>query len=248
MNVDFLIDLHKGNKRQGPGSDEHTKQALHLAGLLGGGRGLQVADLGCGTGAPTLILAACLKARIIAVDLFQDFLDVLDDSAKAQGLSDQITTHLGSMEALPFAEGHFDVIWAEGSIYNMGFERGVRDLRPFLKSGGILAVSELTWLTHERPQEIQQHWDSEYPEIATASEKICCLERQGFLLKGYFPLPQHCWTENYYRPLATACDRFLARHESGAARAIVEAEKSEIALYEKYSRYYSYGFYIAQKL
>ena len=44
-------------------------------------------------------------------------------------------------------------------------------------------------------------------------------------------------------------DEFLERHgQSAQAKAIVEEEKDEIALYEKYSDYYSYGVYVAKKL
>ena len=39
------------------------------------------------------------------------------------------------MDALPFSPGEFDVIWAEGSIYNIGFERGLREWRQYLKPG-----------------------------------------------------------------------------------------------------------------
>jgi hypothetical protein len=44
-------------------------------------------------------------------------------------------------------------------------------------------------------------------------------------------------------------DAFLKRHgQSEQARAIVEAEQHEIALYEKYGEYYSYGVYVAKKV
>jgi len=248
MTYDLLIDLHKSNPRQGPGSDEHTRRALHLAGLMNTTDLLQVVDIGSGAGASTLTLAENLNAKITAVDLFQDFLDVLNTEARKRGAADRITTLAVSMEELPFEEGSLDVIWAEGSIYNIGFEKGVAYFRRFLKPGGILAVSEITWLSKDRPEEIQQHWGAEYPEIATASEKIGILEDQGFVLKGYFPLPESCWIENYYTPLENTFDGFIAKHDSDDARAIVGAEKAEIALYEKYRAYYSYGFYIAQRI
>jgi hypothetical protein len=42
---------------------------------------------------------------------------------------------------------------------------------------------------------------------------------------------------------------FLERHGwSRQAKAIVEAEKHEISLYEKYRDYYSYGVYTAKKI
>jgi ubiquinone/menaquinone biosynthesis C-methylase UbiE len=248
MNYDLLIDLHKGNKRQGPGGDEQTKQAMQLAGLMNSSQALQIADIGCGTGASTLVLAKNLNATITAVDLFQDFLDVLSADADKHGVADKIKTLAVSMEKLPFEEASLDVIWAEGAIYNMGFAKGVEYFKRFLKPGGILAASEITWLTNERPTEIQHHWDAEYPEITTASDKIKILEEQGFVLKGYFRLPESNWTQNYYTPLENTFDGFIAKHDTDDARAIVEAEKAEIDLYKKYKNYYSYGFYIAQTI
>lgn len=225
MNYDLLIDLHKGNKRQGPGGDEQTIQALQLAGLVGSSKPVKIADIGCGTGASTLTLAEHLNADITAVDLFQEFLDILNANAEKRGVADKIKTLACSMEELPFEECSLDVIWAEGAIYNMGFAKGVEYFKRFLKPGGILAASEITWLTKDRPAEIQQHWDAEYLEIATASDKIKVLEEHGFVLKGYFPLPEPSWIENYYTPLENTFDSFIGKHDSDDARAIVEAEK-----------------------
>ena len=247
MNYDLLTDLHRGNKRQGPGGDEQTKKALHLAGLIDSFKPLKIADIGCGTGASTLVLAENLNATITAVDLFQDFLNALSEDADKLSVANKIKTLAVSMEDLPFEESSLDVIWAEGAIYNMGFAKGVEYFKHFLKPGGILAVSEITWLTNERPSEIQQYWDAEYPEIATASDKIKVLEDHGFILKGYFPLPESSWIGNYYTPLENTFDGFIAKYDSEDARTIVEAEKAEIALYRKHQNYYSYGFYIAQK-
>lgn len=247
MNYKLLIELYKANVRQGPGGDEQTLQALHMTGLVGASELLHVADIGCGTGASTLTLAENLNAQITAVDLFQDFLDVLNLRAQKRCVADKINTLVASMDELPFEEASLDLIWAEASIYNMGFEKGVKYLRHFLKTGAILAVSEITWLTQARPEEIQKHWDLEYPEIATASDKTNLLESSGFILKGYFSLPTHCWIENYYTPLEDACDQLIAQHPTQDAKELIEAEKAEIALYKKYADYYSYGFYIAQK-
>jgi SAM-dependent methyltransferase len=153
------------------------------------------------------------------------------------------------MEDLPFSEGEFDVIWSEGAIYNMGFEAGVSAWNHFLKPGGKLVVSEITWLSATRPDELESHWNKEYPEIDVASAKIGILERNGYTPEGYFFLPDLCWVENYYSPMQSRFSSFLARHgQSAEAKEIVECEKAEIALCEKYRNYYSYGFYIARKL
>lgn len=248
IQLQLLIDLHKSNFRQGPGGEAETKQALMLA-ELDKSHPLKIADIGCGTGASTIQLAGELDAEITAVDFLPEFLEELQARAEEHGVADKITTLSCSMDDMPFADGEFDVIWSEGAIYNMGFEAGVKEWKRFLKTGGKLIVSEITWLTAERPAEIQSHWDAEYPEIDVSSAKMKILEQQGYRPEGYFYLPTSCWLDNYYRPLKNDFDAFLDRNcSSKQAKEIVECEKYEIALYEKYRDYISYGVYIASKL
>ena len=246
--IDLLVDLHRKAVRQGPGGEAETRLAIALSGLSGR-RNLKIADIGCGTGASTIILAKSLHADITAVDFLPDFLKELERRAKAEGVSEQITTLAASMDALTFEPSALDAIWSEGAIYNIGFEKGIRSWRPFLKPGGILAVSELTWLTEKRPTELDDHWSREYPEVATASEKMALLEAHGFTPLGYFPLSEACWLDNYYRPMQERFEAFVTKHDnSAAARSIVEVEQLEIDLYERFSAFVSYGFYVARKL
>jgi ubiquinone/menaquinone biosynthesis C-methylase UbiE len=243
----LLIDLHKRAKRQGPGGDAETEKAIDLA-MLDPSASLRIADIGCGTGSSTMLLARFLNARITAVDFLQDFLGTLENRADKMGLSDKIRTLNCSMDNLPFGDEEYDVIWSEGAIYNIGFEKGVKDWKRFLKTGGMMVVSEITWLTTDRPSELQEYWKNEYPEIDTASSKIEILENNGYSPVAYFVLPEHCWLDNYYRPMQDSFEAFLKRNgNSEKAQAIVENEKNEIAMYEKYKGHYSYGVYIARK-
>ncbi len=133
-NLNLLIDLHIAAERQGPGGEAETRRAIELSGLSKR-RSLKVADIGCGTGASTLVLARELDAQIIAVDSLSEFLEVLRSRAARAGLADRISTVNASMDTLPFEAGSLDAIWSEGAIYNMGFESGVRQWRRFLKRG-----------------------------------------------------------------------------------------------------------------
>ena len=244
----LLIDLHKNANRQGPGGDAESEKALNLA-MIDRAAPLKIVDIGCGTGASTLLLARLLETQITAVDFLQDFLDVLEGRAENMGLSDKVTTLCCSMDNLPFGDEAYDVIWSEGAIYNIGFEKGVKDWKRFLKTGGMMVVSEITWLTTDRPSELQEYWQNEYPAIDTASSKIEIMENNGYSPVAYFVLPEQCWLDNYYRPMQDGFEAFLKRNgNSERAQAIVNAEKKEIALYEKYKAHYSYGVYIARKL
>lgn len=246
--LELLIDFHIEGKRQGPGSDNDTLKALNMINIIKH-ENIKVADIGCGTGAQTIKVAENINGKIIAIDLFPEFLDILNSNAKKSGISEKVETLEANMENLPFPAEEFDIIWSEGAIYNMGFKKGINYWKKFLKKGGYIALSEITWLTNTRPQEIENHWNFEYPEIGTASEKIRVLEEEGFKPTGYFFLPESSWIGSYYSPAEYRFDSFLKKYNySDDARNIIEQEKNEISLYKKYKDYFSYGFYVAEKL
>lgn len=244
---DLLVDLHRDGLRQGPGSDAETQRALDLT-RVEKSAPLQVADIGCGTGASALVLARSLpQARIVAVDIFSEFLQRLTERARAAGCSDRIEPLEASMESLPFAAESLDLIWSEGAIYTMGFAAGIAAWRPLLRSGGVIALSEITWLQPDPPQEISGHWTTEYSEIATAAQKITILEQAGYDLLGYFVLPPTNWIE-YYAPLENRLSAFLERHRGRPdAVQVAAAERYEADLYRRFHEWFSYGFYVARK-
>ncbi len=245
--LDLIIDLHQGADRQGPGSNGDTLKALEMMNLPSADE-LKVADIGCGSGAQTIALAQYINGHITAVDLLPDFLRQLNEKAQRVGLTESITTLEASMSELPFMSQEFDVIWSEGAIYNMGFEQGIKAWRQYLKEGGYLALTEITWISNSRPQEIEQFWQKHYPEIDTASNKIKVLEDNGYSLSGYFYLKENAWLTNYYEPMIERFEPFLERHNhSELARKVIEDSRQEVVMYQRYKDYYSYGFYIAQK-
>lgn len=245
--LELIVDFHKDAHRQGPGSEDETLQALELAGITKN-KSLKIADIGCGTGSHTITLAKNTNAQIIGVDLFPAFLEKLKNRARELNLQNRISTHAKSMDNLPFKKDEFDIIWSEGAIYNIGFEAGIKNWKTYLKTGGYLCVSEITWITNSRPKELEEFWMQEYPEVDRASNKIKLLEENGYTLTGYFYLSQDSWIKNYYEPMEKQFPSFLERHNhSEMAKSIVNEYKREIDEYLKYKDYYSYGFYIARK-
>lgn len=246
--MELMMHLHFNNKRQGPGSEEATQLAISLAGL-DREKSYKIADIGCGTGAQTMTLARALNGEIVAVDLFAVFLEKLKERMVGETFKASITTLPASMDQLPFEQEMFDVIWSEGAVYNMGFKNGVCYWKNFLKKGGVLAVSELTWITNSRPFELEKFWNGEYAEMNTVSGKIRILEEAGYKVLAHFILPDNCWVDNYYVPLMTAHKEFLKMFpDNEMALHIVETDRQEFEFYKKYKDYYNYGFYIARKL
>ncbi len=247
MVSEFMYELFSDIPRQGPGSDECTRKAYELLSDLPPQP--NILDVGCGSGMQTLELARVSEGQITAVDNHQPYLDDLQGRAEAARLDTRIRTVNGSMFELPFAKGSFDLTWSEGAIYIIGFEKGLREWKSLVRCGGYLVVSELSWIETDTPDEIRTYWEGEYPAIRTIAENIGIIGQEGYDLVGSFVLPESGWWDGFYRPLQRRMD--LLRHKYAANRealAVLDASKREVDMYEKYSRYYGYVFYLMQSV
>jgi len=243
----LICEYYSALERQGPGSPEVTLKALGFVDNLTDRA--RIADIGCGTGGQTRVLAGGAKGEIVGVDLFPAFIDLFNANAKKSGLEKRVKGILASMEALPFEEASFDLLWSEGAIYNIGFQRGLNEWRRYLKPHGTIAVSEASWFTKERPAEIHEFWTREYPEIDTIPNKVAQFQDAGYLPVAAFILPETCWTDHYYRPQTAVQKKFLDAHKGNkTAEDLVANQRHEAALYEIYKAYYGYVFYIGKKL
>ena len=121
-----------------------------------------------------------MRRDVTGLDFFPGFIDRFNADARRLHLADRVKGVVGSMDALPFRAGELDLIWSEGAIYNIGFERGLNEWREYLKPGGYLAVSESVWFTDERPTEIHDFWVDAYPEIDTIPNKVAQIHRAGY--------------------------------------------------------------------
>ena len=247
FDIQMISDFFNLLERQGPGSPEMTIHALSYIDNLPDNA--KIADLGCGNGGQTITLAENVKGHITALDLFTDFIQKLKDRIKENDLEDKISAIEGSMDDLPFAEGELDLIWCEGAIYNIGFEEGLKYWHKYLKQDGYVVVSEASWFTPTRPDEIQKFWDDNYPGIDIISTKVRQMEEAGYMAVTHFILPESCWLEDFYAPMPEASDKFLKKYNhSKAAVEFIKMSDAEIALYKKYKQYYGYVFYIGKKI
>jgi SAM-dependent methyltransferase len=247
FDFDLICEYFSSIKRQGPGSPETTRKALGFIDKLDNES--SIVDLGCGTGAQTMVLAQNVYGQITGIDLFPAFIDIFNQNAADLKLQDRVKGITGTMEDLPFGDEEFDLIWSEGAIYNIGFKRGINEWYKFLKPRGYLAVTEATWFTEERPVEIDEFWKNSYPEIDTLANKVIQMQKAGYILQAAFVLPRECWTDHYYIPQIAAQEAFLKKHAGNrVAEELVTNQKHEAELYKKYNKYYGYVFYIGQKI
>ena len=245
--IDLIIETHVGLERQGPGSSEMTAKALGFLNDLNDiSRAL---DLGCGTGGQTMVLAQNITGSIIGVDLFPDFIEVFNDNAKRLGFEDRVSGIVGSMDDLSFQKGEFDLIWSEGAIDNIGFEKGLGYWHDFLKKNGHIAVTCPSWIADECPAEIEKFWSEASHKLNTVGESISIMQKAGYSFVASFVLPEKCWTDNYFGP-REAAEKALSEKYPGnkTVEAYIQEDNYEVELYSKYKQYYGYVFYIGKKV
>ena len=247
FDLKLICEYYSTIERQGPGSPEVTIKALSFIDNLTNES--KIVDIGCGTGGQTMVIANHTSGQITGIDLFPTFIDLFNINSQKLNLQDRVNGIVGSMENLPFQNEELDLIWSEGAIYNIGFERGINEWYKFLKRGAFLAVSEISWFTEERPVEIDEFWNNEYPEIDTISNKVTQMEKAGYIPIATFVLPENCWTENFYTPQVSAQEKFLQKYLGNkSAEEFVENQRYEAELYDKYKEFYGYVFYIGKKV
>jgi SAM-dependent methyltransferase len=247
FDLNLIAEYYSHVERQGPGSPEVTKKALSFIDNLTDQS--RIADLGCGTGGQTMVMAQHSPGTITGIDLFPRFIELFNQNAAKLNLQDRVSGVVGSMDDLSFKQEELDLIWSEGAIYNIGFERGLREWRELLKPGGYTAVSEASWFTEERPAEIEEFWQDAYPGIDTIPTKVAQMQEAGYMPVASFILPENCWIKHFYEPQVAAQEAFLKKHAGNTtAEDFIANQRHEEQLYYKYKEFYGYVFYIGKKL
>ena len=244
--IELLIELHAGLDRQGPGDRASTERALSLCeGLPDAPR---IADIGCGSGAQTLDLARATRGDITAIDLSEDFLQTLRAKVEEQGLGWRLSIVAGDMNDLPFAEDEFDLLWSEGAIYIMGFDQGLKTWRRFVRPGGWLCVTELSFIRDEVPQDCLDQWSELYPAMRNSKANVAAARELGWEVAADFAIPATAWTRDYYGPLRERLGPFREKYaDDPDAQAVVEMTEAEMELYDTYPDYYGYVFYVMRR-
>jgi len=127
----------------------HFEKLHHLLRLVDfdGYRGRSVLDVGCGAGVD-LARFARGGADVTGVDVAQSAVELARTNFEQQGLRGRFEVANG--EALPFADGTFDLVFAHGVVqYTANPQRLVDECRRVLKPGGkavFQVYNRVSWL------------------------------------------------------------------------------------------------------
>jgi SAM-dependent methyltransferase len=229
---------HEGLPREAPGSAGTTRTLLRLAEPLR--RRPRVLDIGCGTGPASLILAADTGGMVVAVDTHRPFLQRLHAEAAAAGHADRVHPVVGSMRELPLPDAAFDLLWAEGSAYVLGFDAALTAWRRLLAPRGVLVLTEAEWTTAEPDPEARAFWDAGYPDMRSTAGNVRAAQDLGWTVVATYRLPDSDWSA-YYDPLAARLDGL---RRGGIDPAVLDEVGREIALRRRHGADYGYTGYV----
>jgi len=156
---------------------KYTRRAFRMLPKLDKPR---ILDIGCGSGVPTMELARLGQGEVIGIDIDQPALDKLNRKIREAGFANRVQAINCSVLDMVFPNESFDVIWSEGSIFVIGFERGIREWKRFLKANGFMVIHD---------------------EKGNVEKKLEQISKCGYKLLGYFILSEDTWWTEYFAPL-----------------------------------------------
>lgn len=242
----FFHELFESLPRQGPGLEASTLKALACLPPVGPKH--RILDVGCGSGTQTLVLAQHCPANIVATDLHQPFLRTLEAKVAELNLRHRITTVQADMGNLPFADGEFDVVWAEGSSFIIGFAKALELWQRLVKPGGYMVISELTTAAGELPAELRDFCLPNPEEDGSVEGRLKAVRQHGYDLVTHFALPKEGWSQTYYEPLRQQLEPFERRHQQDPAALEVASHcRHELDLFQRYGDLYGYTFFVMKR-
>jgi hypothetical protein len=149
------------------------------------------------------------------------------------------------MKRIPEVFNSIDLLWSEGAAYNIGFGNALKDWSAALAPGGLVVVSELSWLGESAPEEAVDFFRSGYPAMKSVRENMTIAEAAGYRRLATHTLPRSAWIDGYYEVLGPRAKSLLG-HADGAVRELAAQTVKEIEVYDRSAESYGYVFFVLQ--
>jgi ubiquinone/menaquinone biosynthesis C-methylase UbiE len=167
-----------------------------------------ILDVGCGSGVPTIELAKISDGHVIGIDIDATSLNSLQRKIKEMGLNNRVSVIKDSILTMDFPEESFDIIWAEGSIFVIGFENSLKKWHRFLKPSRFLVIHD---------------------ENKDKNKKLGLITKYGYALIAQFELTDNLWWLKYYTPLEKLIQGFRHKYPNDS-ELINELNKDQIEI------------------
>ena len=203
---------------------KYTRQAYKT---LPGLNSPVILDIGCGTGVAALELAQLSNGTITGIDIDEQSIHIFNEKIKKQKLSDRIKAVKLSLFDINFPDESFDIIWSEGTIFVIGFEKGLEEWKRFLKKNGFLIIHD----------EFKDH-----------EKKISMIFGSGYTMIDCFMISSDIWWEEYFKPFEKHIKKLTNKFKNDPeVQNALRKEQNEIDTFKRNPQDCSSIFYILQK-
>ena len=236
---DQLVQLHFGTT-----AGDYVTSAVHASGAdldriaaIAAEHGpLRALDLGCGGGHVSYAIAPHVR-ELVACDLSTEMLAAVQAEAGRRGIGNLATTQARA-EALPFADGYFDLLACRFSTHHWGHaEAGLSEARRVLRPGGraifvdVVAPALAAADTHLQAVEVLR--DPSHGRDYSIAEWAAMLTHAGFdiaaITHGRLRMDFVTWTARMRTPsshIAAICALQQLASGEVAAHFAIEADGS----------------------
>jgi ubiquinone/menaquinone biosynthesis C-methylase UbiE len=187
-----------------------------------------ILDIGCGSGIPTMELARLSGGQVLGIDIDQLQLDKIEEKIGKESLSDKVHTLKCSIDEMNFEDESFDIVWSEGSISVVGFEKGINEWRRLIKPKGFLVIHD---------------------SLINLDSKLEQISKSGYKLLEYFIISKDIWLKEYFLPLSKEIE-YVKEYCNSESEAFHELEKyqQQIDEFEKNPELNQSVFFVMQKI
>jgi ubiquinone/menaquinone biosynthesis C-methylase UbiE len=188
----------------------------------------RILDIGCGSGVPTLELAKLSGGEVIGIDIDQSCIDEFNRKISEEEYSNRVKAINVSLSEMKFPDEAFNVVWSEGVIRTIGFERSLKEWRRLLKHNGYLVI----------------HY-----QVSRAADALSRIPQHCYRLVDTLSLPEDAWWTEFYKPIEEKMDTLLYKYgNSSDALKLLKQYKSEMDMVKKDPINFRSAFYIMKKV
>jgi ubiquinone/menaquinone biosynthesis C-methylase UbiE len=152
-------DVSEWIKRFESAGREIYDQRRAIIAASGAKPGMQVADVGAGTGLLSLLLARAVApgGQVFAIDIITKFLAHLDRE-KARQHVDNVVTRLGDERSVPLPDDSIDLMFLCDAYHHFEYPRSMnRSMWRALRPGGTLLLIDYRRIPGKTPKSVLEH-------------------------------------------------------------------------------------------
>jgi ubiquinone/menaquinone biosynthesis C-methylase UbiE len=203
-------------------------------------------DVAAGKGEAACILADRFGCRVVAVDLYDPFIQYAASKARRRKLHDLVTVVRGDGSRLPVGDATCDAAYCIGAASIVGVESCLAELARAVRPGGGVIVSDVVW--REKPRGAlgpEWRWVAEFEPRLARDEYADAIEAASLQVETVHMHDRSAW-EEYWRPMLRVAQE--ARTSPPVDVAFADEVESDVDLERRgVAAFWDYATFLARK-